>query len=411
MKVLHLNTMPYGGSGQAAYRLHQSLLSDGVDSNMLFLLDNRDYSTIKSYLNFQKKINEYLVKFQIYRFQKAFNSGRSKHKEMMTISRSIFEIHKHKAVLEADIIHLHYISNFIDIPSFLKAVDKPIVWTLHDMWPFTGGCHYSDGCMNFQKTCTSCPEISKWNYGIPEREQRRKKKITEKKIAIVCLSEWMKNRSQNSTLFQGKDHFLIRNSIDTETFIVRNKEALRAKNGIPNNVPVFFFAAGNLQNYRKGFDQLFGAIDLLEKEGINCFIFTAGKSAPQLDVIKNHKNFGLIRDQVKMAELYSMADAYLLSSKEDNLPNVMLESLACGTPVISNHTGGMQDIIKEGINGVFSLDFTSDGFLNAIRKFISIQRSFNRDQIRKDAISNFSPHIQSTKYQEVYKKLINNDVT
>lgn len=406
MKILHLNTMISGGAGQAAHRLHQSLLSEGVNSSMLFLHNDSDDPKKESYLTYKTKINNYLLRAQIFRYQKSLNYGRSKNKEIMTASRSLFDAHRHKSIAEADIIHLHYISNFIDVPSFIKEIDKPIVWTLHDMWPFTGGCHYSDGCMKFQDKCSSCPEVKEWNYGTVEKEQLKKRKIAEKRLAIVCLSEWMKRRSQESFVFQDQDHHLIRNSINTETFSMRNKEELRAKYQIPSNIPIFFFAAGNLLNYRKGFDQLLGAIDKLEEEGVECFIITAGKSSPRLNLLKNHKNFGSIQNEGKMAELYSMADAYLLSSIEDNLPNVMVESLSCGTPVISNPTGGMQDIIEEGFNGFFSSDFSSEGFLKAIKKFINQKDSIDRDQIRKAAIDKFAPPIQSSKYIEVYKSLL-----
>ena len=274
------------------------------------------------------------------------------------------------------------------------------------MWFFTGGCHYTDGCDRFMSFCKQCPETREYFVKLnTNRELLRKQRIIENKaVNVVCLSNWMKSLSEKSTILQGCDHYLIPNSVSFDVFNPGNTEEIRKKYKVPIDKTVMFFAAGTLNNYRKGFDLLIEALLSLEDTIQDLYLISAGHQSEDFG-IKNHKNFGKVSDESIMADLYRMADVYILPSREDNLPNVMLESLACGTPVISFATGGMVDTL-DSTNGVMAEEMSAKGLVEAIETFIDRKDGFNRIEIYNEAKRKFHFQVQGLNTFNLYNKLI-----
>lgn len=396
MKILHINTFFRGGAGIASFRLHQGLRDQGIESKMLI----RDpvprgvefvYKTKPTY-GFLKQIliNQKLIK-PLSERQKRVKQSIEGDFEMFSFASSDFKLHEHPLVKEADIIHLHWISNFVDYKTFFKNIDKPIVWTIHDMNPFQGGFHYLDDLLrNKGKLENSEYKIKKKNF------------IINKSLDIVTLSNWMRNLSEKSELLSPYKHHLIRNGIPFDYTPPTSIVELKTKLGISLEKPVFIFISDNITVRRKGFDIL---IEALQKISTDVQLIAIGREN-SLDLSLDVKFTGYINNHNIIYDYLSISDAFLLPSREDNLPNVMLESLLCGTPVIAFNTGGMKDVLKDGINAVLAENINADEFLYAIERFLESKDTFVSKKISIEAKHIFNINAMSKSYVNLYQDIL-----
>jgi len=419
LKILHINTRDYGGAAVAAIRLHQALLDQGVDSSMLFLEQKNIgipgfYSvqdTKKKQLNyFIRKIISVWNRIIRMKTRSAENekkiAGRNVNSGMFSLDPSDYDLSENILCKEADVIHLHWCSRFFDFKSF-QSLRKPIVWTLHDMNPFTGGCHFSNACYKFESECRNCPQLAgAKDPDIAWMDQKYKKKYLEDVSLIpVAPSYWMKSCSERSALFGSFRNYCIPNSVNTDVFKPLNKAFCREVLNWPVNKTILLFVSEEVNNPRKGFDLLVEAHALINiPDMLICVIGITGITAK---VIPGINYQGKINDEKLMAVAYSAVDALVIPSREDNLPNTMLESLACGTPVIAFKTGGIPEVITNGVNGILSEDLTSMSLAESISWFYENSGLFSENEIRNDAVKRFSPQGQAYYYTKLYKDLLN----
>ncbi|MCP5108397.1 MAG: glycosyltransferase, partial [bacterium] len=239
---------------------------------------------------------------------------------------------------------------------------KPVVWTLHDQWSFTGGCHYSAGCDKYKTRCTRCPQLLKDDYDTANKILTNKLSLIDPaKLFIVTPSRWLSKCAKESFLFRNLSVETIPNSIETDIFRpLKDKVAIKNKYNIPGDVVTILFGAlsGNIK--RKGFDKLMAAFDTCSRDEtfklavqnkkirLLCF----GTPSNELDRLNiPYSSFGKISDDLELRDIYNASDFFVLPSLEDNLPNTMLEAMACGTPVIAFDVGGMPDMISDQENG------------------------------------------------------------
>jgi glycosyltransferase involved in cell wall biosynthesis len=401
MKILHISTYGSGGGGIAALRLHNALLNNGIESSYLCLENAPFGENVFSVPPFKlSTVNVVLRKLGLYKTEadKNWNSVKNLkgNYEFFSFPRTNYDLSQHPLVQNADIINLHWVNNFIDY-SFFAKINKNIVWTLHDMNPFQGGFHYYNDVIE-----------NKEIFGKIENDllQYKKRFIHQvKDLEIVTLSSWMYEASSHSEMFSERPHHLIRNSIDFSIFKNYTKTFAREVFNLPQDKTVLLFVSEIVTNKRKGLDLLLDALSELDASDI--YIAAIGNVIK--DIKSKHKiNYlGKISDQRAMALLYAAADACMLTSREDNLPNVMLESLACGTPVISTPVGGMLDIIKPGFNGFLAEDISPEGIRKAIEEFLKKKDLFVSEKIRQSASEIFSPDIQAKKYIKIYQNMLN----
>ncbi|WP_224998114.1 glycosyltransferase [Cesiribacter sp. SM1] len=398
MKVLHLCTFSSGGAANAAVRLHQGLMNENVISNFLYLKGEPsateqlvifdDYATglvskIQDFFNgnwfhYRVKANKRL--FEIYSFPK------SKYKDLA----------QHPLVNQADIIHLHWVSNFIDYPSFFKKLDKPVVWTLHDMNPFRGGFHYEEDA----KRSSYLQEYERTLLNI------KKKALAgfKQSVTFVAPSKWLLEESLHSEIGRTYPHYLIPYGIDVDVFHAYSQREVRTELGIAEHEKVLLFVSENVDNYRKGFDLLLQALPSLVDEFADLKIVAIGRGS---DAIPEYvKHLGMIHEQQYLAKIYAMADAVVLPSREDNLPNVMIESLACGTPVVAFSVGGMRDVIRSGINGILAEDVSAAGLSKALSALLVNLNVYDRASIQRDAHELFSLNVQAERYIDLYRHIL-----
>lgn len=409
MRILHISTFDRGGAGIAAIRLHEGLLKLGVESNILFKYKSREDIPKSYYIKEYKRGGGLLLKF----------SRRNKYKKLVEKRNSYYEgyslhwgddlIKGFPEISEYNIINLHWVAaGFLDF-SFFKAVGLPLVWTLHDMNPFTGGCHYSWHCELFINTCKSCyqleetgkPNISKY---VLKEKNRKLNKLTSS-LTVVAPSKWLTNCSKNSSLFQSFPHYTIPYGLDSSKYISTPINKARDILGLPQDKKILLFVSQMIDNHRKGIDYLVKALSLLKAKGV--LVVAIGEKSTNYDALGVDVIItGTISETEKMSLYYSASDAFIISSLQDNLPNTVLESLMCGTPVIGFPVGGIPDMVKSGFNGIVSDLISSDSLAESIDYFLKHQIEYDRKAIRKDAINRYDILVQAKKYQQLYKGIL-----
>jgi glycosyltransferase involved in cell wall biosynthesis len=269
---------------------------------------------------------------------------------------------------DPDIIHLHWINaGFLSIGS-LSAFEKPIVWTMHDMWPITGGCHYAGRCRRFESNCGRCPALGS------SRSRDLSRLIWDKKSAmfdgldltVVTPSTWLAEQAAKSSLFEGVDIQLIPNGIDTSLYSPYENTVAKEELKLNSDSSKILFGAANIDDQRKGAGHLFSAIRNLHQRisDFELVLFGTSESGVPDDLVSCTRNLGRITDE-QLRRLYSAADVYVVPSLEDNLPNTVMESMAAGTPVVGYDTGGIGDMIEHAQTGYLAehgaIDDLADG--------------------------------------------------
>lgn len=387
-----------GGAGIAASRQFHALKKHGIDVKLL-VIDNFYSFSIPIAKNFFKKFQSKLY----FVLERLFFLPNEKSKEVrfkFNNSYFGFDLHNHPAVLEADIIHLHWF-NFgtISLESLKKIINsnKTIFHTLHDSWIFTGGCHYPNECINYQKECGNCQflknpnekDISNYNW------KNKKKIISNSKIKFIACSNWIKCIAEKSLLLKDKEIINIGNPIDINIF--KEKVKKQGKNRL-------LFISSNVLDNRKGLKYLIEAINSLEI--INAELIIIGKNSTKINFEKNGielKTYEFIPVE-NMIEFYASSSVLIFPSLEDNLPNTIMESMACGTPVVAFYTGGIPEMIDHKINGYLANYKDSNDLANGIQYLLENDFSF---QARKKIEENFSEEVIAEKFIELYQSALN----
>lgn len=403
MKVIHINTSDKsGGAAIAAYRLHKALLKDNIDSKMLVLdkiTDEKEIFTV---------IKNKLDKFLISKLKTQLDSlvfrkySQRKNKIIFSQGKYNYSIKNNPLVMEADVIHLHWINNgLLSIEEIfeLSKMNKKIVWTLHDMWPFTGGCHYAGECEKYKKSCGNC-EILKTKI---ENDITRKifnnknKKFKDIDFKVIGCSNWIAKCAKESTLFKSKEIKAIPNVLDINIFKRIEKKISRGiLNLLEDKKYILFGAMSSTGDKRKGYDYLKKALLILNKkypelkDEVEILIFGASYSDDK-DTIPFKINFlGQFTDEITLSLVYNSANVFVAPSLEENLANTVNESLACGTPVVAFEVGGMLDMIKHKSNGYLAKFKDSNDLANGILECLNytqeIKSNFNQDEILKKII-------------------------
>jgi glycosyltransferase involved in cell wall biosynthesis len=369
MIITQLNlTDRKGGAAIAAYRLHKGLKKIGQDSYMLV---RKKVSSDKKIFQIGMKegrTNRVKTIFWSKFLQKEYiNDNRSE------LSNSVFslpypgyDLTKLKILRETDIINMHWVAYFQSIVSLRKLfrTGKPVVWTLHDQWAFSGGCHYSAGCNGYIDECAVCPQLNADPHHLPQAVLRDKiEYFKDTGLTVVTPSKWLAACAKKSKLFKNLRIEVIPNSLETDRFFPISEKEAKKNAGVPEDSLTLLFVAEINSEKRKGFKELLDALhfckkdarfkQLLQKNMIH--ILCLGKPSSELNRTGIPlKPLGYLKSEAKIRNAYNAADLYILSSLEDNLPNTMLEAMACGTPVVSFDVGGMPDMIKDGETGALA---------------------------------------------------------
>lgn len=419
MKVLIVNTYDVGGAANASLRLHEGLIGEEIDVNVLLKEKRNKYKntfqfhtkkkSLSSLERFKKKIVNLFIKDdnEIWKKRFSFIKNRSKSLEWFSFPETNYDITESTLYKESDIINLHWVAGFLDYKSFFEKNTKPVVWTLHDMNPFTGGEHYLEKFIGIDKLGNPIPRIIN-NEEEEIFDHNLKIKLTSLKgvdnLTIVAPSKWLFKEAKESKVFSGKSVIHIPNGLCSKEFIIHDQLKARKHLNIPVDKKVILFVAHSIDNKRKGFDYLHRALDKINKDDI--VLCAIGEDNEILDSLKNVIKLGKINDNNQMSLAFSAADVFVIPSLMDNLPNTVLESLMCGTPVIGFPVGGIPDLVIDGKNGILAKEISVQALQEAMCLFFETSDGFDANKIRKDAISRYDISIQAKKYIRLFKDMV-----
>ncbi|TQI71547.1 glycosyltransferase involved in cell wall biosynthesis [Gramella sp. Hel_I_59] len=422
MKVLIVNTFDYGGAATACKRLHLGLLAEGINSKVLLKNKINDWPESHCFepvesspgLNqrMTRKVRRLSQEFkltkpsQISSPEKDFLNNRENGLEMFSFPSSHLDITQSPLYKEADIINLHWVANFLDLGSFFKKNTKPVVWTLHDMNPFSGGEHYEEKYLNLNEFGEPLErEYTKIELEFIKRNLEFKKSIFSKtpKLQIVSPSKWLMKEALSSEVFGEFDVKHIPYGLDSEVFKPLDKAYSKEILNIPQGKKVILFVADSLSNQRKGFEYLRGAFQKLDRHGI--VLCAVGKK----DLKNSSENIielGSIKDERLMSAAYSAADVFVIPSIMDNLPNTVLESLMSGTPVIGFPIGGIPDMIDHGQNGILVDKVSVNALKTSIDYFLEHGVQKDIKEIIRDAQQKYDQKIQARAYIDLFSECL-----
>ncbi|MDT0677695.1 glycosyltransferase [Autumnicola musiva] len=404
MRVLHISTFQKGGAGMAAFRLHKQLLSQGVKSEYLFLLNGEISEHVHGYYT-QNRVLSIMLRV----LKKAglpldmeqrndFKIRKYKRKvELFSFARTPYSaLNDHILFQQCDLIHLHFIANFVDFPSFFAGLNKPIIWTLHDMNPFMGGFHYRGDKERFGKA------LQDLDFEQFDTKKNALDAYDPEQITVVTPSKWLLNESKRSKILGKYKHKHISNGIDINTFTLQDKNSCRQKLGLNKGATIVLFVAESLSNYRKGFDMIKNLFDTNEVQKLDVQFVAIGK-INESEKIPQVVYLGSINSEERMSEAYNAADIFLLPSREDNLPNTMIESLCCGTPIVGFNIGGVSETILNGFNGFLSQKVSAPALKEALEKCLQHLPEFDRQEIADQSQKKYSVSDQAKAFIELYE--------
>lgn len=398
------------GGFAAAYRLYQSLLQSGVDANMLVEDKQRDDSTVLSPISkIAKGWAKFVPTLDALPLSLYTQRERGSYSMQWVPDRVAAKI----ARIAPDVINLHWINaGYVQVETVAKF-KKPIVWTLHDMWAFTGGCHYSGDCDRYIKSCGSCPQLhSSSDWDVSRLLWQRKAKAWQNlNLTVVTPSAWLAERARASSLFQDLRIEVIPNGINTQSYKPIDKKIAKDILGLPQDKQIILFGATNAaSDLRKGFHLLLPALQLLQQShGDRIEVVVFGSSQPSNPPDFGYKThyLGKLYDDISLSLAYSAADVFVAPSIQDNLPNTVMEALACGTPCVAFKIGGMSELITHQQCGYLAQPFIVEDLSQGISWVIeNIERHHKlASNARKKVEENFTFKIQSSRYLALYKQV------
>lgn len=413
MKVLLIGTSDLeGGAARSGFRLHQGLQSIGINSQMLVQTRHSDDRAVigassksgmgKAVTGLRLTLDRFPLKFY------ANNSIVSCHWLPEKVNAKVRK-------LDPDLVNLHWVSaGFLHLETIAKF-NQPIVWTLHDMWAFTGGCHYNQLCDKYTSVCGACPQLgsnrdwdlSRWVW------QRKAKAWKNLNLTVVTPSIWLSKCARQSSLFKNRRVEVIPYGLDLNVYTPINKKVARELLKLPQDKQlVLFLSLSATSDQRKGFHLMQPALQELARIGWKdrLEIIVVGASRPENPPefgFKSHY-LGTMADDLSLALAYSAADLFIAPSLQDNLPNTVLEAIACGTPCVAFKIGGMPDMLEHYSNGYLAQPYEIDDLVRGIIWTLENEARHQKlsHRAREKAEQEFALEIQARRYESLYSEIL-----
>lgn len=416
MKVLLVNTSERtGGAAVACHRLLDALNKQGIEATMLV----RDKQTDNPHVialpkPFYMKLCFLWERFVIW----ANNLFSRKNLFTVSIANTGADITRLPAFKEADIIHLHWVNQGMlslkDIRKILLS-GKPVVWTMHDMWPLTAICHHAQGCNRYQTACQACPYLCfPSKNDLSHRVFNQKKNVyAQGNLHMVAVSRWLTTLAKQSNLLKDKEVTTIHNALSLNDFQPIAKADARKQLQLPDK-HLIAFGAARIDDPIKGFDYLLEAIQTLirrgdfEQEKLHLLLFGGIKDAKRLaEVPVSYTYFGHIEEKEQLSALYSAADVTVSASLYETFGQTLAEAQACGCPAVSFGNSGQTDIITHKENGYLAEAYNTDDLANGIAWALREGgATISPAHLRQSVVQRFSSEVIANKYAQLYEQLI-----
>tara|TARA_Y100001935_G_C17273766_1_gene493471 strand:- start:8 stop:1216 length:1209 start_codon:yes stop_codon:yes gene_type:complete len=399
IKVLHVvGGSSKNGAFKGAYILHKALLDLNIDSKVINDLEdkntnqNLEKGIIYAYKSFFDELS-FKVKIFIEKTIKTFFLPSPR--ETFTLSFFGLDVTKLEEYKNADIIHFHWLNQgFISLKS-LSKINKPAVWTMRDMWVFTGGSHYS---MDFERY---------ENSYLSNFVKKFKKKVFKDNFQFIAVSNWIKDKAKNSIVLKNREVIKIDNNIEIKDFRVIDKAEARNFLGILTEKKVILYGAQNPQSKRKGWDVFVETLKILDKSNYYLLIFGNFWSQKILDDIGlEYKNLGYIDDQNKLNNIYSSSDIFVGSSLQDAWPKTFAEAMLCGTPVVCFNNTSISEVVDHKKNGYVVENIQPHELKNGIEWLATNNEDKKLSNNARQKIFEFDSKKIAKKYIDLYMNIL-----
>jgi glycosyltransferase involved in cell wall biosynthesis len=417
MKVLLVcKSGKVGGAAIASYRLMEVLRENGVDAKLLVQEDGKEddgvvsttHSALKRWMNFLRFALERLL---------FLRHEKSREIRFLFSPANIGEqLIGNKDIREADLIHLHWVNaGFLSLKSMKKLLNlgKPVVWTFHDMWAMTGGCHHALTCEGYKAECGNCPYLKKpGTRDLSHRLWIKKNRLfRNRSITVITPSQWMHDRVKESSIFGGMDVYTIPNAVDQTIFQPVDRKTTCKKLGLDPEKKYILFGAASVGNLYKGFRYFKEAIGELcrdpeQVEGVEVLLFGKNSSEVSSRLPLTSRSFDYVDSTQTMRDLYGVAQLYAISSLQDTFPTTVIESMFCGTPVVGFKTGGIPEMIAHLSDGYLARYKSASDLADGMRWALSHEDYPDLSvRVREEAEQRFSSEHTAKMHVEVYNKL------
>lgn len=406
MKVLHIIAGDIkGGAARGALWLHQGLLDKQVESRILTnSKETLGNHTITSVAQSTRELISNAIRARVDQLPVVLYRNRKT--EIFSTAITGYNFLKHPLFDWADIIHLHWINGgFINIRHLAK-VKKPIVWTIRDLWPITGGCHIALDCTKYQTDCGACPQLaSTRQYDLSRYTIRRKRKYIPASTTLVGISNWISDCARQSSLFKDFNILTISNNIDCKDFFPIEKSTARKLLNLPSEGKILLIGAQKITDQSKGFDKFIEAMNHLEETPFLLFFGKIDSAFFENTKLKG-KSLGFLSDTISLRIVYSAADVFVAPTLMDSFGKTLAEAMACGTPVVCFDATGPKDIVDHLINGYKAKPYSAEDLATGIKWVLSNSGDDLSAKARQKALNNFDSSIIAAKYQDLYAQLL-----
>ena len=415
MKIISLSTFDIkGGAARAAYRLHQGLNKISVES---WILSQTKYSQDPQVIGGKSAsgIEQAKTGLRLTLDQLPLKRYRQRSQQLFSANWLPDRIMPQITRLDPDLVNLHWIgAGYVQIETIAK-LGRPIVWTLHDMWSFTGGCHYNQSCNKYTASCGACPLLGSDREADLSRQvwQRKQKAWRRIDLTIVTPSKWLAQCAGSSSLFSNRRIEVVPYGLDLDTYRPIDRQTARDLLKLPQDKQLVLFLSLNAtSDTRKGFHLLQPALQKLSYSGwqdkLELMVVGASEPVdpPQLG-FKAHY-LGILKDDLTLALAYSAADVFVAPSLQDNLPNTVLEAIACGTPCVAFNIGGMPDMVEHQLNGYLAKPYEIEDLVGGINWTLEDEDRTKAlsHRAREKAEREFALLIQARRYQAIYQDIL-----
>lgn len=428
MIIDHLNALLTGGAAIAARRIHNSLVDQGVDSRFWYSARGGQSTDQSTYHPIRWNEESGNPLFQatraasgvVRRISQKHNlrrhlRGHPPQLELFTTAIRPRATLLDRDAVSGDILHLHWLTKMVDYPTFFASLpdELPIVWTLHDINPMTGGCHYTLGCDAFTTECKHCPQLGRRGANDLSQVtfQAKLEALQGKNLHIVANSHWTLDEARRSRMFAGARSFqTIHYGLDVGQFTPQDRQHCRAQLGLPSDAHVVAFGADAIDNHRKGLRVLLDALAQLQTSRQVVAVFFGKGEIPAID-LPNHielRSVGFLKTPAEQATLYSAADLFVIASLEEAFGQTGIEAMACGTPVVGFDTGGIPDYVRSGQTGLLAKVGDATDLAHQIDTLANHPAEARRmgKTAREVVLNEFDDRKQARQYVDLYKCLM-----
>ena len=416
MRILIVNTSERtGGAAIAAGRLTEALKSHGIKAKMLVRDKQTDRISTVALGGGWKQVRKFVWERVVIWINSHFRRERLFSVDIANTGNDITRLPEFK---EADLIHLHWINQgmlSLKVIRKILASGKPVVWTMHDMWPCTGICHHARTCTAFHSECGACPMIySQKRKDLSTRIFRQKQRLyASGGIHFVTCSHWLEGMAKQSALLANQPVSVIPNPISTTLFHPIKQTEARQKLALPTEGKLILFGSVKLTDKRKGIDYMVEACRLLAKQHPalkeQLALVAVGMHAAELQSLVPFKvhNMGYVKEEHQLVEIYNAADLYVIPSLDENLPNTIMEAMACGTPCVGFPTGGIPEMIDHLKNGYLTKEHSAEQLAEGIYTLLTTPAYEN---LSHEAVAKvnacYSERSVANQYGQLYAKLL-----